>query len=171
MKLRQKIYDSSEKTNKLIKITNSYHLYKNLESIRNRKPIYINNYNYPFKKANRQKSHNDLSDYYKNQETLVFNKILEGINSKKVERPLNNEQNLLIKNSRESRLLHKSIEDKTLEKENEKYKKRIYGQKAVISAKDLDEEYKRRLFLGKIKNNNNKNNKSNELKLPPINKY
>ena len=40
MKLRQKIYDSSEQTNKLIKITNSYHLFKNLERIKNRKPIY-----------------------------------------------------------------------------------------------------------------------------------
>ncbi len=165
MKLRGKIYDSSEQINHLIKITNSYHLYKNLESIRNRKPIYTNNYNNPSKKSKKQKSHNNLNDYYKNQENIVFNKIIDGINSKKVEKPINYEVNKLINNSRESRLLHKNLENKTLEKENEKYKKRIYNQKSVISARDLDQEYKKRLFLGKSKNSNK------TLILPPINKH
>ena len=168
MKIRQKIYDSSEQTNKLIKITNSYHLYKNLEKIRNRKPIYINNPNSSLRKNSpRQKSLNDLKNYYKNQSDLIFGKIIEEINCKKIGPQINSEQNKLINNSRESRLIYKSLENKSLEKKNEQFKKRIYNQKPFISVKKLDKEYKRRLINEKIK----KNSKSTTLILPPINKY
>ena len=167
MKIRQKIYDSSEQINKLIKITNSYHLYKNLENIRNRKPIYLYNSNLPLKKSTRQKSLNDINEFNKAKDNLIFGKIINEINSKKVEPPKNNELNKLISNSKESRLIYKNLESKSLKKENENYKKRIYSQKAFISAKTLDEEYKRRLIFGKLKNENN----SKALILPPINKY
>ena len=167
MKIRQKIYDSSEQINKLIKITNSYHLYKNLENIRHRKPIYINNSNFPLKKSTRQKSLNDLNEFNKAKDDLIFGRIIGEINSKKVEPPKNNELNYLISNSKESRLIYKNLENKSLKKENENYKKRIYSQKAFLSAKTLDQEYKRRLIFGKLKNENN----SKALILPPINKY
>ena len=168
MKLRQKIYDSSEQINKLIKITNSYHLYKNLEKIKNRRPIYINSYNNQ-KKSESRKSHNDLNDYYKKKENLIFGKILEEINAKKVKSPINLEQNKLINNSRDSRLVHNNLKKQALEKENENYKKRIYSQKAFCSAKTLEQEYNKRLIFGKSKNNNS--NDSKILILPPINKY
>ena len=71
-KSRQKIYDSSEQINKLIKVTNSYHLYRNLEKIKNRKPIYVNDYNYQQKKTEKGKSHSDLNDYYQMQENLIL---------------------------------------------------------------------------------------------------
>ena len=58
MKLRQKIYDSSESINRLIKITNSFHHYNNLKKIRERKPIYnINNFN---NKRNKKSLNSDL---------------------------------------------------------------------------------------------------------------
>ena len=167
MKIRQKIYDSSEQTNKLIKITNSYHLYKNLENIRNRKPIYINNSNYLLKKSTRQKSQNDLKNYYKIKDNEKFSKILGTIRTKKVEPPMNTEQNKLINNSKESRLLHKNIENQTIEKENENLKKRINCQKPFISARSLDKEFQKRTILEKKR----KKNGSKALILPPINKF
>ena len=63
MKLRQKIYDSSESINRLIKITNSFHHYNNLKKIKERKPLYsyINeNYNnYRLKESPHNKKYNN----------------------------------------------------------------------------------------------------------------
>ena len=167
MKLRQKIYDSSEQTNKLIKITNSYHLYKNLEKIKNRKPIYANDYNYQQKKTEKGKSHNDLNDYYKNKENLIFGKIIDRINKKKIKSPINREQKKLLDNSKESRVVHNNLKKQELARENENYKKRINSQKAFVSSKCLDREYQNRVIFGKSR----KNNDSKLLILPPINKY
>ena len=169
MKLRQKIYDSSEQINKLIKVTNSYHLYRNLEKIKNRKPIYVNDYNYQQKKTEKGKSHSDLNDYYQMQENLIFGKIIEQIHSKKIKSPFNREHKQLIDNSKESRMVHNNLKKQELARENENYKKRINSQKAFVSSKNLDREYNNRLIFGKLKNK--KNNDSSLLILPPINKY
>jgi hypothetical protein len=78
MKLRQKIYDSSESINRLIKITNSFHHYNNLKKIRERKPLYnINNYN---NMRNKQVSRSNLginNNYiYKSKENdIIINSI------------------------------------------------------------------------------------------------
>ena len=40
MNPRQKSYDSYDKTNKLLKLTNSYYHYRNLETIKKRRPQY-----------------------------------------------------------------------------------------------------------------------------------
>ena len=78
MNIRQKIYDSSESINRLIKITNSFHHYNNLKKIRERKPLYnINNYN---NMRNKQVSRSNLginNNYiYKNKENdIIINSI------------------------------------------------------------------------------------------------
>ena len=78
MNIRQKIYDSSESINRLIKITNSFHHYNNLQKIRERKPLYnINNYN---NMRNKQVSRSNLginNNYiYKNKENdIIINSI------------------------------------------------------------------------------------------------
>ena len=41
MNFRQKLYDSQDSANILMKINNSSSLFKNLEKIQNRKPIYV----------------------------------------------------------------------------------------------------------------------------------
>ena len=167
MKIRQKIYDSSEQTNKLIKITNSYHLFKNLEKIRKRKPIYTNNNSYPFKKESRQRSQGDLKEYYKKREDEIYTKVLGTIKTKKVLPIKNTEQTKIINNTKDMRLHHKMIEKETMEKENEKYKRRINSQKPFISAKNMDKEFKKRSNMEKKR----KYNASKKLILPPINKY
>ncbi len=78
MNIRQKIYDSSESINRLIKITNSFHHYNNLKKIRERKPLYnINNYN---NMRNKQVSRSNLginNNYiYKSKENdIIINSI------------------------------------------------------------------------------------------------
>ena len=42
MNPRQKSYDSYDKTNKLLKLTNSYYHFRNLEFIKKRRPLYSN---------------------------------------------------------------------------------------------------------------------------------
>ena len=150
MKLRQKIYDSSERTNKLIKITNSYHLFKNLEKIKNRKPIYVNN-NYPPKKFNQ-----NLNEYYINKNNIYKNNILDKKSTKNGYANYTDINNLF--NNKESRFVNKRIV-----KENENYIKRINNQKAFISSKSLDKEYKMRLAMKKYKKSG-----SNNVLLPPI---
>ena len=78
MNIRQKIYDSSESINRLIKITNSFHHYNNLKKIRERKPLYnMNNYN---NMRNKQVSRSNLginNNYiYKSKENdIIINSI------------------------------------------------------------------------------------------------
>ena len=73
MKLRQKIYDSSESINRLIKITNSFHHYNNLKKIKERKPLYyINKFN---PQKNKKSSVNDKNKYYSsnNKNNIIIN--------------------------------------------------------------------------------------------------
>lgn len=75
MKLRQKIYDSSESINRLIKITNSFHHYNNLKKIRERKPLYnINKYNV---QKNQKITNNEKNKYYSNKKenNIIINSI------------------------------------------------------------------------------------------------
>ena len=94
MKLRQKIYDSSESINRLIKITNSFHHYNNLKKIRERKPLYhnINNYN---NKRNKKSSN---SDWYINNNYVYNTKdndiIINSIDKMKYNGYFNDNKNL-----------------------------------------------------------------------------
>ncbi len=73
MKLRQKIYDSSESINRLIKITNSFHHYNNLKKIKERKPLYIYNNNNNYNK-NKSKHNLEINKLY-NQNNIIINSI------------------------------------------------------------------------------------------------
>ena len=150
MKLRGKIYDSSEPTNKLIKITNSYHLFKNLEKIKNRKPIYVKN-NYPPKKINQ-----NLNEYFINKDNKYKNNIFDKKSTKNGYENYTDINNLF--NNKESKLVNKK-----LAKENENYIKRLNNQKAFISSKSLDKEYKMKVAMKKYKKSGSKN-----VLLPPI---
>jgi hypothetical protein len=78
MNLRQKLYDAQDAGNVLMKINNSSALYKNLEEIKSRKPIYSN-----ISKSQRRKNNSyKQSDYYRRQENKIFGKILIDIRDK-----------------------------------------------------------------------------------------
>ena len=161
MNLRQRLYDSNDSSNQRIKITNSSVLSKNLEEIRNRKPIYTNN-----ALIKRKKSKLELNDYYRKKENKIINKIIDEIRFKEIKPIINTEQNQLINNSMNSRKKYNKLNNLAIEKENENFKRRLNNQKAFLSAKILDEEYKK-----KIRKNSAKKNASQSLVLPPIKSY
>ena len=101
MNLRQKLYDSNDSGNTLIKIKNSSSLSKNLRDIRTRKPIYINNINNSL--SQRKNSKLDFEDYYRKKENKIINKIIGEIKTKKYNQVYNTEQNILINNSMKSK--------------------------------------------------------------------
>ena len=161
MNLRQRLYDSKDSANIKIKITNSSVLLKNLEEIRNRKPIFTSN-----SYIKRQKSKLNLNDYYRRQENMIINKIIDEIRYKERKPIVNTEQNQLIDNSMKSRKKHYKLNNLAIKKENENFKRRLFNQKPFLSAKSLDEEYK-----DMLRKNSAKKKASHSLILPPIKTY
>ena len=162
MNIRQKIYDSKDSDSTRIKITNSSALSKNLEEIRNRKNIYINNSISQRKKTKKI----SLLDYYIKRENSIIQKLIHDIRIKEVKPIINTEQNILINNSINSRKKHYKLNNLAIEKENESFKKRLYNQKPFISAKSLDKEYNNML-----RKSNDKKKANKSLILPPINSF
>ena len=161
MNPRQKSYDSYDKTNKLLKINNSYYHCKNLELIKNRKSQY-NNCPTFFKNKNKNKTPHMApfqSYYIKKQNENILSK-LNQIRWRPI-RPKMNEI-FLSKESKiqEFRQQHKNLYIKRREKENENYKKRIKNQKAFINPKAMDKDFqeehtKTLMKLKKIQENDN----------------
>ena len=158
MNLRQKLYDSQDSANVLMKINNSSSLFKNLEKIQNRKPLYAKASS--LKKFNRN---NKESDYYLNQENKIFEKILVSITDKEVKARFNTEQNELINNNRNSRRKHLKLRNMKIGNENNFYWNRVFNQKSVISPKQYDKEFNN--LVNKL---NAKKKANKKLILPPI---
>ena len=158
MNLRQKLYDSQDSANVLMKINNSSSLFKNLEKIQNRKPLYANASS--LKKISRN---NKESDYYLNQENKIFEKILVSITDKEVKARYNTEQNELINNNRNSRRKYLKLRNMKIGNENNFYWNRVFNQKSVISPKQYDKEFNN--LVNKL---NAKKKANKKLILPPI---
>ena len=158
MNFRQKLYDSQDSANILMKINNSSSLFKNLEKIQNRKPIYVKTYLY--KKNSRN---NKESDYYLNQENKIFFFFLVSITDKEVKARYNTEQNELINNNRNSRRKHLNLRNMKIGNENNFYWNRVFNQKSVISPKQYDKEFNN--LVNKL---NAKKKANKKLILPPI---
>ena len=158
MNFRQKLYDSQDSANILMKINNSSSLFKNLEKIQNRKPLYAKASS--LKKFNRN---NKESDYYLNQENKIFEKILVSITDKEVKARYNTEQNELINNNRNSRRKHLKLRNMKIGNENNFYWNRVFNQKSVISPKQYDKEFNN--LVNKL---NAKKKANKKLILPPI---
>ena len=158
MNFRQKLYDSQDSANILMKINNSSSLFKNLEKIQNRKPIYVKTSLH--KKNSRN---NKESDYYLNQENKIFGKLLISISDKEVKSRFNTEQNDLINNNRNSRRKHLKLRNMIIGKENKSFLNRVFNQKSVISPKQYDKEFNNLVNKLNVKKKANK-----KLILPPI---
>jgi hypothetical protein len=157
MNPRQKSYDSYDKTNKLLKLTNSYYHFRNLEFIKKRKPQYGNcptfyqkskNYTSPFQ-----------NHFIQKQNENIQNK-LNQIRWRPIKPKIN--ETFLVKESKIQafRKQHKNISLKIRDEENEKYKRRIKNQKAFINPKLMDKDYKEEhtktlMKLKKIADNDN----------------
>ena len=162
MNFKQRIYDSNDSTNKLDKINNNSLLSRNLNEIRNRKPIYINKSVTSIKKRN-----NNQPNYDRIKDNLLYNKILLEIRNKKVKPYSNTEQNDIINNNINSRKNYHKLNVLSLKKENDSFRKRLIDMKPFISAKDLDKEYNERIKIYRysVKRIND------SLVLPPIKSY
>ena len=158
MNFRQKLYDSQDSGNVLIKINNSSSLFKNLEEIQSRKPIYIKA---PLSK--KKNNYNKQSDYYLKRENKIFGKILIDITDKEVKSRFNTEQNELVNNNRNSRRKYLKIRNMMIGNENRSFMNRVFNQKSVISPQKYDKD-----FNEMVKKINNKKKANKKLILPPI---
>lgn len=137
MNLRQKSYDSFDKTNKLLKLTNSYYHKRNLDLIRNRKSQYLQ----PEKYTHKRQYLEPFKDYYVIKENIGITNKLKDIRCKPVKPKIN--EYFLLKEGKiqDFRKQHQVIADSLRDKDNEKYRERINAQKAFINPTELDKEY------------------------------
>ena len=159
MNPRQKSYDSYDKTNKLLKLTNSYYHFRNLEIIKHRKSQYSNRPLY-FHQNQKKKQDNPFQTYYvKKQNESMKNKLnqilLRPIKPKMNDKFLTKEIRL-----KKVKQLHKNLFEKKRDKDNEYFKERLLNQKAFINPKMMDKNYsiehkKVLMKLSKIQNNEN----------------
>ena len=157
MNLRQKLYDAQDSANVLLKINNSSALYRNLEKIQSRKPVYGNS------SLTKRRNNNKESDYYLKEENKIFGKILLGIRDREVKSRLNTEQNEIINKNRNSRKKYLEMRNKKIGEENKSFLNRVFNQRSVISPKKMDKEFNEMLAKFNVKKKANK-----KLILPPI---
>ena len=161
----QKAYDSYDKTNSLLKGTNSYYHFRNLELIRNRKSQFSSPKKYEIKK----KFQFPYQNYYIKKSNEEIKEKLRSIR----ERPLKTQENTLFKEKEEKikdfKRQCKYLQDKELKEQNIYYKKRIEMQKAFIDPVENDKKYAKYhdLMMTKLR----KVEKGDTIILPKIPKY
>ena len=163
MNPRQKSYDSYDKTNKLLKITNSFYHFKNLELIKKRKSQYNNP---PTFYNNRRKLQTPFQNFYIKKENENIKNKLNQIRFKPIKPIINNSFLTKEMKIQQFRQQYKNLDLKKREEENQNYKKRIKNQKAFIDPKAMDKDFQEEhiktvLKLKKIGENEN-------VVLPPI---
>ena len=147
MNPRQKSYDSYDKTNKLLKLTNSYYHYRNLETIKKRRPQYSNVpiYFQKFKSSRTTSKKRQTTLFYeyniKKQNESIKKKINQ-ILLRPIKPKLNSEFFSKETKLQKVRQLHKNIFDQKRNEDNQNYKKRIINQRAFINPKIMDKNYK-----------------------------
>ena len=163
MNPKQKSYDSFDKTNKLLKLKNSYYHLKNLELIKRRKPQYSNN---PIIYGNRKNYVAPFKNYYIKKQNATIQTKLNQIRLRPIKPKIND---IFLKKEtkiKEFRKQHINLFNRKREEENENFKKRIKNQKAFIDSKAMDKDFheehtKTLMKLKKIGENEN-------VVLPPI---
>jgi len=163
MNPRQKSYDSYDKTNKLLKLTNSYYHFRNLELIKNRKSQYCNG---PSFNLNKKQRAAPFQNYYIKKQNKNMQTKLNEIRWRPIKPKINNIFLSKEMKIQEFRKQHQYLDNKKREEENSNYKKRIKNQRAFIDPramdKDFQEEHTKTLMkLRKIGENEN-------VVLPPI---
>ena len=142
MNYRQRAYDSYDKSNTNIKITNSYFHIQNIKNIFFRKPQF-----YTIKKEYSPKSKRiktqPTQNYYLVRENELYKKIINGIRSPKAKPKINVFHKEKEEKLREYKRHNRTLENRKLVRENSSFKKRLKNQKSLIRIKDIDKDYKK----------------------------
>ena len=137
MNARQKSYDSYNGTTKLLKLTNSYYHFRNLELIKNRSSQYADK---PLSLSPKIKPRlfNPFQIYLMKKDNKNIKQKIKNILLKPIKPNMND--NFLIKDKKmkEFRKLQNNIYNKKIEKANQNFKKRLYNKKAFIDPKMMD---------------------------------
>ena len=138
----QRAYESYDKSNYNLKITNSYYHFKNIQNIYHRKPQYnvIRKLNIPRLKINTSPQSNK---YLLTRENKIYKKMLNDIISTKIKPKLNNYYKAREEKLRDYRNQSRSIENKKLIRENSNFKKRLKNQKSMLKINEIDRDYKK----------------------------
>ena len=166
MNFRQKAYDSYDRSNYNLKITNSYYHFKNIQKILYRKPEYkpIRNVKSPARlKINTQ----PFNNYFVIRQNELYKKIINGIRDSKVKPKINDYYKMKEEKLREYRRKNKTLQNRQISLENINYKKRLRNQKSLLRVREMDKEYKEKHM--KMVERARKVKDKRTIVLPPIN--
>ena len=140
MNYRQRFYDSYNKSNMNLKITNSYYHFRNIQNIIYRKPEYkvIKKINSPKININSR----PLNNYFITRENELYKKIINDIRTTKTRPKLNDYYKLKEEKLRDYRKKYKTLENRQLSRENINFQKRLRNQKSMLRIRDMDKDYK-----------------------------
>ena len=139
----QRAYESYDKSNYNLKITNSYYHFKNIQNIYHRKPQYnvIRKLNIPRIKISTSPQSNNK--YLLTRENEIYKKMLNDIISTKAKPKLNVYYKTREEKLRNYRNQSRTIENKKLIRENSNFKKRLKNQKSMLRINEIDRDYKK----------------------------
>ena len=164
MNYRQRFYDSYNKSNMNLKITNSYYHFRNIQNIIYRKPEYkvIKKINSPKININSR----PLNNYFITRENELYKKIINDIRTTKARPKLNDYYKLKEEKLRDYRKKYKTLENRQLSRENINFQKRLRNQKSMLRIRDMDKDYKTNHF--KIMDRSRRIKDLRSIILPPI---
>ena len=141
MNFRQRAYDSFDRSNYNLKVTNSYYHFRNLQNIIYRKPEYQ-----PIRKTRSPQrlkiNPQPYNNYFVMRDNELYKKIISGIRDSKVKPKINNYYKLKEEKIKEYRRQNKTLQNRELSIENINYKKRLRSQKSMLKIREMDKDYK-----------------------------
>ena len=141
MNFRQRAYDSYDRSNFNLKITNSYYHFKNIQKILYRKPEYTSIRKVkspPRLKINTQ----PFNNHFVIRQNELYKKIINSIRDSKIKPKINDYYKMKEEKLREYKKKNKTLLSRQISLENVKYKKRLRNQKSLLKIREMDNDYK-----------------------------
>lgn len=133
----QRAYDSYDKTNKLLKLTNSFYHFRNLEFIKKRKPTMYSKDKIVLKRNKIE----PFNDFFVIKENEGLKKKIKNIKSRPVKAQINN---TYLEKEAKLKDFHsqiKNLEIKKRKQENDYYKSKVNNQKSIIDTRKIEKDY------------------------------
>ncbi len=164
MNFRQRAYDSYDRSNFNLKITNSYYHFKNIQKILYRKPEYksIKKFQSPRIKMNSQ----PFNNYFVLRQNQLYKKIISDIRSTKVKPKINDYYQTKEEKLKDYRKQNRTLQKMELSRQNSNYRTRLRSQKSMLKIREMDKKYKENHM--KMVERSRKIKDTKHLILPPI---